>query len=217
MDFSLQYFGISLRELVYEDIQNFFLEVQNESETIEFKSGQGDFDASLTKNIIRTVSALLNSSGGILIWGAPVEKENICHGDLTPLSIIKEKDWLINRITREISYMPIGVNVAILTKDDRCIYIFEIQESKSKPHQYNGNYYIRLDGQSRPAPHYLVDAMFNRVSFAELNSKAEFDLIEENDKYILKINLIVANHSRFIISKKTNCTIICNMGGYSAP
>lgn len=201
--------GKDLNDLTYEYIESFFKEEREETENLEFKSGKGEFNKTLENNIIRTIAAFLNSSGGILIWGAPIEKKiegetrKACFGDLTPLKESKDKDQLINKITGNISYMPTGVNLVKLENDNEYIYIFEVKESNSKPHQYNGIYYVRLDGQSKPAPHYLVDALFKQIKFPDLEAHirwVSFDTTYPNLTTI-KLKVLFFNLSPYVPAK----------------
>ena len=73
MDFSNIYFGKSLRELIYTDIEDYFRQPREETTTIEFKSynkQHGTVESSL-EGIVKGICAFLNSEGGLLIWGAP--------------------------------------------------------------------------------------------------------------------------------------------------
>lgn len=175
-DYCIQIFGKSIREITIEDLLYFFNDPKEESEILEFKSGNGEFEKAFNNNILRTVSAFLNSSGGVLIWGAPEDKApekgmpKVCTGDLVPVKEKKEKDQLINRISSSISYMPTGILVERLDTDEGYIYVIEVQESESKPHQLNGQYFIRLDGQSKPAPHYIVDSMFKQIKYPNIEN-----------------------------------------------
>lgn len=219
MDYAQRVFNKSLRELSFDDIVNYFQQPREESETLEFKSGQGDFEGTFVNNIIRTISAFLNSSGGLLIWGAPKDstvekgKSKICTGDLSPLTIFKDKDHLVNRISSAISYMPTGIRIERLEKDGQYIYIFEVDESPSKPHQYNGIYYIRLDGQSKPAPHYVVDALFKQIKFANLEGSVSFDKIShKEEKLLIDFEAFVRNRSKFIIEKSLSLSVHTSLG-----
>lgn len=220
MDYAKKLFNKSLRELSFDDIANYFKEPREESEILEFKSGQGDFEGVFTKNILRTITAFLNSSGGILIWGAPKEasiekdKPKACSGELCPLTALKEKDHLINRISSAISYMPTGIRVERLEKDSQYIYLFEIDESPSKPHQYNGTYYIRLDGQSKPAPHYIVDSLFKQIRFPEVEGCINFSDFHftKGDDILITIEVYLNNFSAFINEKNVSYRIVCTPG-----
>lgn len=208
IDYCTRIFGKSLRELSYQDIENYFIEPKEENEYLEFKSGQGDFENSFINNIIRTIVGFLNSSGGVLIWGSPKDTSpkkgelKVTVGDLIPLTISKAKDDLINRISTSISYMPKGINVEKLEKEGKFVYIFEIQESVSKPHQYSekGIYYIRLDGQTKPAPHYIIDALFKQVKLAEIEGIINFISSQiHNKKLVIEFECILKNNSRYIV------------------
>lgn len=214
MNYSDRIFNKNIRDLSFEDIEDYFKEPREESEILEFKSGYGDFEEVFNKNILRTIAAFLNSSGGVLIWGTPKDvalskgKPKVCIGELIPLTIHKEKDHLINRISSAISYMPTGVRVEKLKKGNQYLYIFEVDESPSKPHQYNGIYYIRLDGQSRPAPHYVVDALFKQVKFAELEGSLDFRRVSLKDGTLyIDFGADVRNKSKFIVDKSLSLSV----------
>lgn len=199
-DYCIQIFGKSIREITIEDLLYFFNDPKEESEILEFKSGNGEFEKAFNNNILRTVSAFLNSSGGLLIWGAPEDKApekgmpKVCAGDLVPVKEKKEKDQLINRISTSISYMPNGIRIDRLEYQEGYIYIIEVQESESKPHQLNGQYLIRLDGQSKPAPHYLVESMFNRFTYPIIEGYIDFhNLIKTDSGYNLSFDILVIN------------------------
>ncbi|MFD2597336.1 helix-turn-helix domain-containing protein [Sphingobacterium corticis] len=208
MSFCERILNKDIRELKFDDIENYFMEPREETEYLEFKSGDGDFDESFVKNIIRTTAAFLNSSGGLLIWGAPREtsrekgKPKITQGDLVPLKISKSKDDLINKLCTSISYMPIGIKVEKLQKDDQYIYIFEVLESLTKPHQCTSNsmYYIRLDGQTKPAPHYIIEALFRQTKFSELRGSLKIvDMAFEDDRLKVTVLIQIDNLSRYAI------------------
>ncbi len=177
MSYSELYFNKKLNELNYEDIEIFFWEEHSENENIEFKSYNvhSSFDSQLDKSIIRTIDAFLNSTGGLIIWGAPSgfipedRKEKVFKGDLSPSNVLKEKDYLINTISSRISPLPLGVHVTVISRDQNYVYVFDIEESDFKPHQFNERYFIRLDGQSKPAPHYIVESLFKQVKFPDIS------------------------------------------------
>lgn len=122
MDFSTSYFGKPLTKLIYDDIVDYFKDERKENETVEFKSFavQATFDTGL-QGVIRGLAAFLNSSGGILVWGAPkgskvgTKAEDVFIGDLCPVSELVEKDRLINKISSAITPLPVGIGVQILS------------------------------------------------------------------------------------------------------
>lgn len=224
IDYCKQIFGKSIRDLTIEDLKVYFSEAREESEILEFKSGKGDFEGIFNKNILRTVSAFLNSSGGVLIWGAPEDKEpekgmpKVCAGDLVLVKTKKEKDHLINRISSSISYMPTGIRVERLDHEDGYAYIIEVQESESKPHQLGGQYFVRLDGQSKPAPHYFVDSMFNQVKFPDLDGRIIFATVDTArvGLLVIRFNVVIFNKSPFINERNLSFQLVASKGEFNA-
>jgi len=218
-DYCKQILGKSIREITIEDLKSYFLEKKEETEILEFKSGQGDFEKIFNKNILRTVSAFLNSSGGLLIWGSPEDKvpekglPKVCIGDLVPVTERKEKDQLINRISSSISYMPTGILVERIDVTKGFIYIIEVQESSSKPHQLNGQYFIRLDGQSKPAPHYIVDSMFNQIK--QVNVECHLKALSANviaNSTIITFSLKLFNFNSSLPGKEIHMFVNTSTG-----
>lgn len=102
MDYSSAFFGKKLDDLVYGDIVSFFAIEQDETDMIEFKSynaAHGTVEKSL-EGIKKGITAMLNSNGGIIIWGAPEgksiagKKEKVFSGALSAVSELIEKDKL---------------------------------------------------------------------------------------------------------------------------
>ncbi|HMU47515.1 MAG TPA: ATP-binding protein [Chitinophagaceae bacterium] len=175
MEFSEIHFGKNLNSLSYSDIQEYFKIERNETDSIEYKSisDKSDYKSSFQK-ITETICGFLNSSGGILIWGAPNgrrkdgKKEKYFQGELTPTKDILEKDTLINKIASLITPLPNSINVTILHLEDTAVYVIEVKESDYAPHQTNEKYFIRIDGQTRVAPHHYVEAMFKKARFPNI-------------------------------------------------
>jgi hypothetical protein len=174
-DHALTYFGKPLADLQYVDIEHFFASEHSESDQIEFKSvnPNGPLEAKLP-GIIEGITAFLNSSGGLLIWGAPegvkVEgrKEKVFVGSPTNLPLTVEKDWLISKIADKIIPLPRGFRVQLVACATGQVAVFEVDESPYSPHQADNRYYMRLDGQSKPAPHHYIEALFKKVTFPRL-------------------------------------------------
>jgi hypothetical protein len=205
MNYCNIYFKKDLNDLTYTDIKNFFGTEKLENETIEFKSFHPNaaFEKEIN-NVIIGIDAFLNSEGGILIWGAPKglklpnRKELSFVGDLSPLKGFKEKDELINIISGRISPLPIGINVAILEANSEYVYVFEIQPSQYKPHQFSDKYYVRLDGQSKPAPYYLIEALMKKITFPDVAGYIKFERIQRFDHgYNLNFSVFLCNFSKF--------------------
>lgn len=112
---------------------------------------------------------MLNSEGGVIIWGAPVEVKDengntTAIGNLTPFDSNLDRDRLVNILTSSITPMPIGIKVqALQDGNNHSVFIIEVQKSIERPHQFDNRYYVRLDGQTRIAPHYLISALRSRA------------------------------------------------------
>lgn len=217
INYCQQYFGKNLTDLNYHDIQKYFEESKEESNKIEFKAYHreyGDLNKSI-KGIIRAICAFLNSNGGIIIWGAPIEnklnKKDIFQGNLSPVDQFINKDSLISKISDSIDPLPVNINVEILEDSDNYIYIFEIQISNYSPHQYCNTYFTRLDGQTKPAPHYLVEALFKKISYPNIEGYINLDEFGEleNDYVYLDITIIIINFSEFQNEYNLTYSLVC--------
>lgn len=207
MDYSKKVFGKSINDLTYQIVEDYFNEEREESNSIEFKSYSAQH-GNLNKNldgVIRGICAFLNSDGGIVIWGAPegikVEgrEEKLFVGQLSPVLERKEKDWLINKVSDLLTPMPIGVNVSILENANTFVYIFEIQKSSYSPHQFKHVYYARLDGQTKPAPHYLIDALFKKITYPSIEGYVNLiKLSHDGTNYLLDIQIYIFNFSELL-------------------
>lgn len=221
MDYSKIYFYKPLDNLEYQDIVNFFNETKEESTKIEFKSfsaQHGNFTNNLD-GVIRGICALLNSEGGILIWGAPEgtvapgQNNKSFQGKLAPLTELKEKDWLINKISDLITPLPIGINVAILESGGNIVYVFEIQISNYQPHQFKNTYWARLDGQTKPAPHYLIDALFKRIRYPNLEGFIKLNNIShDGTNYYLDITIFIFNFTHLQNEENVSYRLMCPQG-----
>ena len=206
MNFAATYFGKPLTDLEYADIERFFITEKLESDQIEFKSynPNGPIEAKLT-GIIEGITAFLNSSGGLLVWGAPegvkVEgrKEKAFLGNLTKLPLTIEKDWLISKIADKIIPLPLGIRVQLIPTSDGQVAIFEIDESSYAPHQTSNIYYMRIDGQNKPAPHHYIEALIKKISFPRLEAYIKPGATRvDGDGFNTAIDFFFFNFSPFI-------------------
>ena len=176
MDYCTNLFGKKLYELQFRDIEEFFKVERAETDQMEFKSYAGSLDKNV-QGLTKSVCGFLNSKGGLIILGAPLgstvagKTEKIFVGALT---IIKEevaKDRLISKISDKIISLPHGVRLQVVEgKTGEFVCVFEIDESDYSPHQTDGTYYMRMDGQTRPAPHHYVEAQFRKIRYPNLEA-----------------------------------------------
>jgi len=220
MSYSTSIFNIELYNLEYSDIEDFFITSKDENLNLEFKSftAQGNY-GSKEDAIKKAVCAMLNSEGGIVIWGAPIEIRDAngntsAVGHLTPFNSNLDRDRFINIISSSIIPMPIGVKVQILQNAaQQSIFIIEIEKSVEKPHQFDNRYYIRLDGQTRIAPHYLISAMMKGTTFPVLRGHLRLKEIRTHlNNIVLDFRKVLFNTSPYINDINISIRIIATPG-----
>lgn len=185
-------FGKGLNQLTYDDISDFFIEEQEENSVLEFKSGEVALES-----IYKETCAFLNTQGGIIIIGSPIEKtkgdKTTCKGSLTN-SNFKSKDWLSQKVTSNIQPSPAGIKIIEREKNGVKIFICEIEQSVNPPHQCSsdGKYYIRLESEAKFAPHGIVLALFNKRKVPELSIELTADT-NTSGKKITYVNINIKN------------------------
>lgn len=133
---------------------------------LEFKSGDVEIN-----DIFKEVAAFLNTEGGLLIIGSPRESRetsgkrtiNYCHGEVT-YSKFASKDWLYQKLFSNITPSPTEISIKEIVTEKGNIFILDIPQSINPPHQSNadGRYYIRIENEAKPAPHGLIQALFDK-------------------------------------------------------
>jgi len=172
MKYSQIIFEKDLYDLNYTDLVEYFESEKEETLNLEFKSypAEGNHNDK-EKAIYKPICGLLNSEGGVVVWGAPTEDRDAdgnttAEGALTPFETNLDRDRLINKISSLIIPLPVGIRVQKLdAPDGNSIFVIEVEKSNQKPHQYKNDYFIRLDGQTKIAPHYLIEAMMKSIDF----------------------------------------------------
>jgi hypothetical protein len=201
MSYSLSFFQKELHQLGIGDLIEYFNEEQEETSTLEFKSG----DVGLEK-LHGEVCAFLNTEGGLLIIGAPKEtegnKRGVCIGKLTSCTYIKSEHSLMQSLASNISPTPTGIKCKALQYDTGYVYVLEVPQSMHPPHQVSreGKYYIRLDKEAKAAPHGIVEALFFR-------RVPEYELVGSFHKSSLKILTDMSGGQVTMYRVITNLTI----------
>ena len=223
-DYALTYFGKPLADLEYADIEHFFTKEHSESDQIEFKSfnPNGPLESKLA-GIIEGITAFLNSSGGLLIWGAPEgskvagKKEKVFVGSPTKLPLTIEKDWLVSKIADKIIPLPRGFRIQLVACADGQAAVFEIDESPYSPHQTDNRYYMRIDGQNKPAPHHYIEALFKKVAFPRLEVYLEEGEVRPITRAIhaVEVSFLFFNFSPYLNEEKLSFRIELNIGYFA--
>ncbi|GGC94422.1 hypothetical protein GCM10011508_21940 [Flavobacterium lutivivi] len=194
-------------ELRLSDIEEYFSSPQEESSVVEFKSGEVEIN-----DIFKEITAFLNTEGGLLIIGAPRETREIrgkniikvCQGDLT-FSNFKNKDWLYQRIASNVVPTPTNLKIEEFLTEKGNVFLIDIPQSQTPPHQCSadGKYYLRLERDAKPAPHGIIQALFNKRRVPKLSANITITEIDaKNDKIVINIineSQIPADKVAFII------------------
>jgi len=215
-DFSLKLLGKSLIQITAEDLIEFFKTEKEESDIFELKSfyeKNKDVYKHKENVILKTICAFLNSSGGLLIWGAPVEEktsdnQKVFKGELSPVEKYIEKDAFINKITNRIIPVPPKVNFhQVEIGKDKFVYLIEVQESITKPHQFDNRYFMRLDGQTKAAPHHYIEALFKQIKYPDLVGYIEFHKYSiDKNELLIPVTVNIGNCTPF--QNEENVTFI---------
>ena len=146
----------------------------DEDDRWEFKSksfldpkNKGD----LRKELGKQVSAFANSGGGNLVFGVSKTRQiEHCEQQVGRETM---KDYLATMVEQCVE-QPIRhfrVHRIPLTDDaTQSLFVIAIEDSPAAPHQAKDerNYYYRIDGHSKPAPHFHLELLRNRMSRAVL-------------------------------------------------
>jgi hypothetical protein len=126
-------------------------------------------------------------------------REKAFVGDLTQIPLTVEKDWLISKIVDKIIPLPIGIRVKLIPTSDSQVAVFEVDESPYAPHQTSNVNYMRVDGQSKPAPHHYIEALMKRISFPRLEAYIKPGATQiDGDGLSTSIEFMFFNFSPFI-------------------
>lgn len=199
-------FNKDLYDLDIKDIQDFFSTPKEENLYLEFKSydSRGPYKEK-EDTIKKAVCGLLNAEGGVIIWGAPSESRDesnnsIAVGELTAFASPLDRDRFINILSASIIPLPVGIRVqAVLNDKNESVFVVEAEKSPERPHQFDNRYYIRLDGQTRIAPHYLISAMMKGTNFPVLSGHIRLKQIQTdgNNNVLLYFRTALLNTSAF--------------------
>jgi|GEM_PF-2283909 len=221
-----QVLGKSIEKLAYADIVKYFLKPRNESDRIEFKSyvvGRSDKGPKAhLEEVYESLSAMLNSEGGILIWGAPQgeyptgSKEKLFVGNLTNVQCDRDDDQLNSGILDNLNPMPPNIKHRKLSKGKALVYVFEVTKSPYAPHQFKGTYFARFGAQKRVAPHYLIEALLRRITYPNIAPYLRILSIGRNEHGIFELHfqVLCVNHSRLQSETDISLTIRCMQGKF---
>jgi len=158
----------------------------------------------LKKELGKQVSAFANSGGGNLVFGISTTRQI----EPCPSTVGRQtmKDFLATLVEQSVEY-PIRDfrihPVAISSDRTQFIYVIAINDSLAAPHQAKDErqYYYRIDGHSKAAPHFYVELLRSRYTKAVV--EALFDgcnpsfLLKRSDKAYEEVTMRV--YSRILL------------------
>jgi len=145
------------------DVQALIDAAHRETETLEYKAAMSPFSDQQKNEIGKDVSALANSSGGVIIYGVSNDPADPTRP--TSISGINPKnietfDRVVNSAIRP---MIVGIERRCLPSDNPRVMAVYVPQSEHSPHQNSDNkYYHRSGTESRPMGHDLVELHFGR-------------------------------------------------------
>lgn len=233
MSYSKDHFGRDIFDLEYADLVNYFKVSNDETDRIEYKSyvihsSDTGGHKEKEKSVIKSVCGFLNSEGGLLIWGAPEGQKDLTdaaktvfHGALTPFTENYDKDSFVRKVTDSITPSPRAIRFKQL--DDgggKYVYVIEVEKSEYSPHQYSNNYFMRIDGQTKIAPHHYIEALFKKISFPKLSSNfyissptVQYHATLENKlELVFTVNFAISNLSKMHNEHDIDCQLSISEG-----
>jgi predicted HTH transcriptional regulator len=214
-NFIQKIFGKTRNELSIEDLSNYFSFPQEESSVIEFKSGGVEIN-----DIFKEITAFLNTEGGLLIIGAPKEKTiqkgknkiKVCQGELS-YSSFRNKDWLYQKIASNVVPAPTDLKIEEFLTEKGNVFVIDTPQSLNPPHQASsdGRYYLRLERDAKPAPHGIVQALFNKRKVPKLIAEVDFDKVDEISD---NVTVIIKNMSNIPADKVSYVIDIFNISDH---
>jgi len=155
-----------------DDLIPHFPPPDEENNLWEFKDAKVLNKSEIAAKLGKAVSAFANTGGGYLVFGV-----HATTGDLQPcpqmFGTVTTKDWLASRVEAsvDVAIQDFTIHkIPIASQPDECIYVVRIGDSQAAPHQsrHDTQYFYRLDGQSKPAPHFHVELLRSRYTRAIL-------------------------------------------------
>ena len=228
-------FGKDIDELELADLEEYFNSAKEESDIIEYKSYEVKHQNNhkeKEKVILKTLCAFLNSGGGILIWGAPIESTNengikYYKGELSLINRLIHKDNFMSKIVNRIIPITDSVNIHSISEDGvSCAVVFMVKPSMYKPHQSDGRYWMRLDGQTKTAPHHYVEALMRQVKYPNIEGYLAIKSISNvildrnigfktNHKYYkVEVEFFIFNFSGLINEEKLSISLVSLSGKF---
>lgn len=127
----------------------------------------------LKKELGKQMSAFANSGGGCLVIGFADKTRQVqaCEEKIGRQSM---KDFLSTMVEQSVEYPLQSYSVhriPFTSEPTHSVFVIEVGDSPAAPHQAKDErqYYWRIDGHSKPAPHFHVELLRSRTTKAVLS------------------------------------------------
>lgn len=193
-------FGKQIDKLELNDFKSYFNSEREESAKIEFKSGGVDIS-----DLYKEICAFLNTDGGVIFIGSPREtkkdigkkrQKRVCIGSITPSSF-RGKGWIMEKIASNISPFPNGIDIKEFNDENGSFFLIEVPQSQAPPHQCvsEGKYYIRIDESAKPAPHGIVESLFQKRKRPLIKIEIDINAYQDKPFNELELSFKIINES----------------------
>lgn len=182
----------------------------SEDDRWEFKSAsllEPGNRGELKKELGKQVSAFANSGGGNLVFG--IGEPRVLQACLECVGRQPMQDYLATMVEQSVE-CPIRCfqiyRIPFIDSRNGSIFLIHIEDSPAAPHQAKDErqYYYRISGHSKPAPHFQLELLRNRhikcIVEAEINGfKWSMPWLQLKErKLTAQIAISVANRAQFV-------------------
>jgi hypothetical protein len=155
-------FGKELYKLTLSDIQLLIDNKIDESQNLDYKQPSGDIHKDCD-NLGEVISAFLNTSGGIIVFGIAENRDNSQHRFPDKIIWTTEPKEKIDQLLLSKVQPYEGVLIQRISnkvKTNEAVYVIQVSKSNNPPHMCNNIYYERLNFLNKPMSHENVNRAF---------------------------------------------------------
>ncbi|WP_025741926.1 AlbA family DNA-binding domain-containing protein [Aquimarina pacifica] len=196
MRYSEKFFGKPLEQVTFDDVVRFCDKEPEERLHLEFKSSTNKVKDDISK-LTKDVCAFLNTEGGLLIYGAPRDKDNKPKG---PFFFTK---MIVNDLSKSLSDTldPYHIDIRChqIEIEGGNVILIDVPKSDELHQIVTKGFYIRVGEQSKPASTKLIESRLQKNLIPDLEIKYKitkipfYNLLSFDKGFELKIE--IHNHS----------------------
>jgi hypothetical protein len=200
-----------MKSISSEDVNAFIKEKIEENIHLDYTQMSTTEEPNYNE-IAKSVSAFLNSDGGLLVLGISEQKLKEKTGKVMNVRIFpSEITWGPSTLTREklehslkAKVQPWHNDMIIIpvrnpNQETQCVFLIDVPKSKIGPHMANYRFYMRSNFETKPMEHWQIADMFknNWIQKSELVTYVYGPLYNEIDSFLKRRKYTKANVIRF--------------------